>query len=89
MSDEVEAGLCSDAARRLDVDLIIAAGDLPFGCLTELSDHLDRTQARHDSREVDLLLTHEHIHPDGQPVPDRFLGGVRVVNVVGRRILEF
>ncbi|MBC8091487.1 MAG: metallophosphoesterase, partial [Pseudonocardia sp.] len=34
------------------------------------------------------LLVHGHIHPYGQPVPDRMLGDTRVVNVVGRKILE-
>ena len=34
------------------------------------------------------LLLHGHIHPFGQPVPDRFLGATRVVNVVGRRVME-
>jgi hypothetical protein len=34
------------------------------------------------------LLVHGHIHPYGEPVPDRVLGGTRVVNVVGRKVLE-
>jgi Icc-related predicted phosphoesterase len=34
------------------------------------------------------LLLHGHIHPHGQPVPDRELGKTRVVNTVGYRILE-
>lgn len=34
------------------------------------------------------LLVHGHIHPYGDPVPDRMLGRTRVVNVVGRRVLE-
>jgi hypothetical protein len=34
------------------------------------------------------VLVHGHIHPHGEPVPDRFLGATRVVNVVGRRLLE-
>jgi hypothetical protein len=33
------------------------------------------------------LLVHGHIHPYGQPVPDRQLGQTTVVNVVGHRIL--
>lgn len=208
VSDEVEAGLRDGAARRLDVDLIVAAGDLPFDYLAGLSDTLDRpgvlvpgnhdpdisgftqraglwTRAgmpcawpgpagfvdadgrvvdvaglrfaglggcvryrngpnqwtqreqarrarslvrrarrlfRRDGRGVDVLLTHApprrcgdredgphhgfeclhdvvealrpkllvhgHIHPFGEPVPDRILGDTRVVNVVGRRVLE-
>jgi hypothetical protein len=28
-----------------------------------------------------------HIHPCGEPVPDRMIGNTRVVNVVGRRVL--
>ena len=35
------------------------------------------------------LLLHGHIHPYGQPAPDRFLGDTRVVNVVGHKLLEF
>jgi hypothetical protein len=208
VSDEVEAALCSGAGRRYAVDLIVAAGDLPFDYLAELSDHVDRpgvlvpgnhdpdisgytqrrglwmraglpalwpgpagfddadgrvldvagirfaglggcvryrsgpnqwTQnqqarrarrlvraarwaTRRDGRPVDVLLTHApprhcgdredgphhgfdclhavvaalrprllvhgHIHPHGEPVPDRMLGDTRVVNVVGRRVLE-
>jgi predicted phosphodiesterase len=34
------------------------------------------------------LLLHGHIHPYGQPVPDRTLGSTRVVNVVGHKVLE-
>jgi hypothetical protein len=33
------------------------------------------------------LLVHGHIHPYGQPVPDRLLGETAVVNVVGHRVL--
>jgi calcineurin-like phosphoesterase family protein len=34
------------------------------------------------------LLLHGHIHPHGQPVPDRELGDTRIVNTVGHRILD-
>lgn len=34
------------------------------------------------------LLVHGHIHPYGQATPDRFVGTTRVVNVVGRHLLE-
>lgn len=34
------------------------------------------------------LLLHGHIHPYGQPAPDRTLGDTRVVNVVGYKLLE-
>jgi hypothetical protein len=34
------------------------------------------------------LLLHGHIHPHGQPIPDRELGKTRVVNTVGYRILD-
>ena len=30
----------------------------------------------------------DHIHPYGQPVPDRVIGDTRIVNVVGRRTME-
>jgi Icc-related predicted phosphoesterase len=33
------------------------------------------------------LLLHGHIHPYGQPAPDRELYGARVCNVVGHRVL--
>ncbi len=33
-------------------------------------------------------LLHGHIHPHGEPVPDRVLGGTRIRNVVGHRIME-
>ncbi|NMI00656.1 metallophosphoesterase [Pseudonocardia acidicola] len=42
VSDEVVAGLRTDAARQLGVDLVLAAGDLPFDYLAELSDRIDR-----------------------------------------------
>jgi calcineurin-like phosphoesterase family protein len=208
VSDEVVTGLRTSAARRLDVDVVLAAGDLPFDYLAELSDLVDRPgvlvpgnhdpdisgysqhaglwmragqparwpgptgyvdadlqvvdvaglriaglggcvryrpgpnqwsqaqqarrartlvrrarrRVRRDGRGIDVLLTHApprhcgdredgphhgfeclhdvvttlrprllvhgHIHPYGEPVPDRMLGSTRVVNVVGRRILE-
>jgi hypothetical protein len=34
------------------------------------------------------LLLHGHIHPYGMPAPDRLVGTTRVVNVVGRHVLE-
>lgn len=34
------------------------------------------------------VLVHGHIHPYGEPVPDRMLGATRVVNVVGRKVLD-
>ncbi len=34
------------------------------------------------------VLVHGHIHPHGQPVPDRRMGETRVLNTVGYRILE-
>jgi hypothetical protein len=34
-------------------------------------------------------LLHGHIHPHGEPVPDRVVGGTRIRNVVGHRIMEF
>jgi hypothetical protein len=34
------------------------------------------------------LLVHGHIHPHGEPVPDRMLGSTRVVNVVGRKVVD-
>jgi Calcineurin-like phosphoesterase len=34
------------------------------------------------------LLVHGHIHPYGEHLPDRMIGDTRVVNVVGRKVLE-
>ncbi|MGH3877120.1 MAG: metallophosphoesterase family protein [Actinophytocola sp.] len=34
------------------------------------------------------LMLHGHIHPHGQPVPDREIGKTRIVNTVGYRILD-
>ncbi|MEV7091316.1 metallophosphoesterase [Amycolatopsis sp. NPDC051045] len=34
-------------------------------------------------------LLHGHIHPHGEPVPDRVVGETRIRNVVGHRIMEF
>ncbi|MFI7678808.1 metallophosphoesterase [Actinophytocola sp. NPDC049390] len=34
------------------------------------------------------VLVHGHIHPYGQPVPDRSMGETRVLNTVGYRILD-
>jgi calcineurin-like phosphoesterase family protein len=44
----------------------------------------------HDTvrRLAPTLLLHGHIHPHGEPVPDRSLGGTRIVNVVGYKVLE-
>jgi len=48
-----------------------------FECLHALVDQL-RPQ----------VLVHGHIHPYGEQLPDRALGTTRVVNVVGRKVLE-
>lgn len=44
-------------------------------------------------RTIELLrpkwLLHGHIHPHGEPVPDRVVGPTTVRNVVGHRIMEF
>lgn len=34
------------------------------------------------------VFVHGHIHPHGQPVPDRSMGETRVLNTVGYRILD-
>ncbi|MBP2340943.1 metallophosphoesterase family protein [Saccharothrix coeruleofusca] len=34
------------------------------------------------------LLLHGHIHPHGERKPDRVLGGTRVVNVVGYKVID-
>lgn len=42
VADEVEPGLWSDSVRSMRVDLLLAAGDLPFDYLEFLADALDR-----------------------------------------------
>ncbi|CRK61736.1 probable phosphoesterase [Alloactinosynnema sp. L-07] len=34
------------------------------------------------------VMPHGHIHPHGEPVPDRVVGDTRVINTVGYRILD-
>ena len=34
------------------------------------------------------FLVHGHIHPHGEPVPDRNMGATKVVNTVGYRVLD-
>lgn len=77
------------AARRVKVDVLLthspprAVGDREdpphrgFECFHLLVDRLQPT-----------VLVHGHIHPHGQPVPDRELGKTRVLNTVGYRILD-
>lgn len=77
------------AARRAKVDVLLthspprAVGDREdpphrgFECFHLLVDRLQPT-----------VLVHGHIHPHGQPVPDRELGKTRVLNTVGYRILD-
>ncbi|MYW92314.1 metallophosphoesterase [Amycolatopsis rubida] len=44
-------------------------------------------------RTIDTLrpqwLLHGHIHPNGEPVPDRVAGRTRIRNVVGYQVMEF
>ncbi|WP_326955843.1 metallophosphoesterase family protein [Amycolatopsis sp. NBC_01286] len=49
-----------------------------FSCLHET---IDRLRPK--------WLLHGHIHPHGEPVPDRVVGDTRIRNVVGHRIMEF
>lgn len=77
------------AARRRPVDVLLThspplgVGDRDdpphrgFACLHTVVDRLKPA-----------VLVHGHIHPHGQPVPDRSMGETRVLNTVGYRILE-
>lgn len=77
------------AARRRPVDVLLThspplgVGDRDdpphrgFACLHTVVTRLNPT-----------VLVHGHIHPYGQPVPDRSMGETRVLNTVGYRILE-
>ena len=77
------------AARRRPVDVLLThspprdVGDREdpphrgFACLHTVVERLKPT-----------VLVHGHIHPHGQPVPDRVLGDTRVLNTVGYRILD-
>jgi hypothetical protein len=71
-SDEEIAALRTGTCRPPQVDLVVAA-DPAFDHLAALAD---------------VLLTHGHIHPYGEPVPDRMPGRTRIVDVVDRRVLE-
>ncbi|MBB4912019.1 metallophosphoesterase family protein [Actinophytocola algeriensis] len=48
-----------------------------FACLHTVVERLKPT-----------IFVHGHIHPHGQPVPDRSMGETRVLNTVGYRILD-
>jgi predicted phosphodiesterase len=77
------------AARRKPVDVLLThspprkVGDREdpphrgFECLHMV---VDRLKPR--------VFVHGHIHPFGQPVPDREMGETRVLNTVGYRILD-
>jgi calcineurin-like phosphoesterase family protein len=73
-----------------DVDILLTHSP-PLGC-GDADDPPHRGfAALHDvvTALSPRLLLHGHIHPYGQPAPDRFLGDTRVVNVVGHKLLEF
>jgi hypothetical protein len=77
------------AARRRPVDVLLThspplgVGDRDdpphrgFACLHTVVERLRPT-----------VFVHGHIHPHGQPVPDRSMGETRVLNTVGYRILD-
>lgn len=83
------AGRLVRAARRRPVDVLLThspplgVGDRDdpphrgFACLHMVVERLQPT-----------VFVHGHIHPHGQPVPDRSMGRTRVLNTVGYRILE-
>lgn len=83
------AGRLARAAHRQTVDVLLThspprkVGDREdpphqgFECLHMLVERLKPA-----------VLVHGHIHPHGQPVPDRVLGKTRVLNTVGYRILD-
>ncbi|MEU7475740.1 metallophosphoesterase [Lentzea sp. NPDC042327] len=61
----------------------------PLGCGDEPDAPHRGFSCLHDlvSRLQPGFLLHGHIHPHGVPRPDRLLGGTRVVNVVGHKVL--
>ena len=77
------------AARKRPVDVLLThspplgVGDRDdpphrgFACLHMVVERLQPT-----------VFVHGHIHPHGQPVPDRSMGETRVLNTVGYRILD-
>ena len=76
-------------ARRKPVDVLLThspprkVGDREdpahqgFDCLHDAVERLRPT-----------VLVHGHIHPHGEPVPDRMMGDTRVINTVGYKILD-
>ncbi|MBK1788926.1 metallophosphoesterase family protein [Prauserella cavernicola] len=95
VADEVDERLWTDRARRLSVDLVLAAGDLPFGYLEHLANALEKplvfVPGNHDpeltgyTRRRGLVLRAGF--PARWPGPE---GGVdadaRVVEVAGLRV---
>ena len=72
-----------------DVDILLTHSP-PLGCGDEDDPPHRGFAALHDVVAAlrPRLLLHGHIHPYGQPAPDRRLGDTRVVNVVGHKLLE-
>lgn len=79
-------------ARRRDgrpVDVLLTHSP-PAGCGDEDDPPHRGFDALHHVVEAlqPALHLHGHIHPYGQPKPDRFLGSTRVINVVGHKLIE-
>lgn len=95
VADEVESGLWTDAVRSHSVDLVLAAGDLPFDYLEFLVDALDRpgvfVPGNHDPDLTGFgrfagMATRAGF-PDRWPGPRGWVNAdTRVVDVAGLRI---
>ncbi|GAA4426927.1 metallophosphoesterase [Actinokineospora soli] len=96
MSDEVVDQLWTDQVRRHRVDLVLAAGDLPFDYLEFLVDALDRpcvfVPGNHDAdlsgydRSGGGLWTRDGLRAECADPPGAVNAGVRVTDVAGLRI---
>ena len=95
ISDEVEPALWSDAVRRHDVDLVLAAGDLPFEYVGYVSEKLGRpcvlVPGNHDPDLSRYRNRHGVWFRDGLPAQwpgphDAVNADGRVVEVAGLRI---
>jgi predicted phosphodiesterase len=96
IADEVEPALCTDAVRRhRDVDLVLAAGDLPFDYLDHIASMLDRplvlVPGNHDADLSGYRYRGGVCLRDGVPTrwpgpPGAIDADGRVVDVAGLRI---
>ena len=90
VADEVEPALWTDAVRRHDVDLVLAAGDLPFDYVDHIACTLDRpcvlVPGNHDPELGRYRSRHGVWFRDG--LPAEWPGPPGAVNADGRIVTE-